>query len=154
MPSFTGQYEHSVDNKGRVAFPARLRKSVRPEAQDKYTLLRGIDHCLYIYPQDEWEKVEEKLSKINSFSRKGRTLKRNILRYAETVSLDKQHRISLPSHLKDWSEIDGTAIFIGSGERIEIWAPDQLDEIDSALSDEAYAELFEEVMGDEGDDGE
>lgn len=149
MPSFKGQYEHSVDNKGRVAFPAKLRKNVSPDAEDRYTLLRGVDACLYLYPQDEWKEVEDKLDKINSFSRKGRTVKRNILRYAEDVTLDKQHRISLPQHLKEWSAIDGTAIFIGSGERIEIWAPEKLDEIDSMLDDDAYAELFEEVMGDE-----
>ncbi|MCG2590367.1 division/cell wall cluster transcriptional repressor MraZ [Rhodohalobacter sulfatireducens] len=149
MPSFKGQYEHSVDNKGRVAFPAKLRKNVSPDAEDRYTLLRGVDACLYLYPQDEWKVVENKLDKINSFSRKGRTVKRNILRYAEDVTLDKQHRISLPQHLKEWSQIDGTAIFIGSGERIEIWAPEKLDEIDSMLDDDAYADLFEEVMGDE-----
>ncbi|NBC66530.1 MAG: division/cell wall cluster transcriptional repressor MraZ [Bacteroidetes bacterium] len=149
MPSFKGQYEHSVDNKGRVAFPAKLRKNVSPDAEDRYTLLRGVDACLYLYPQNEWKVVENKLDKINSFSRKGRTVKRNILRYAEDVTLDKQHRISLPQHLKEWSQIGGTAIFIGSGERIEIWAPEKLDEIDSMLDDDAYAELFEEVMGDE-----
>lgn len=149
MPSFKGQYEHSVDNKGRVAFPAKLRKNVSPDAEDRYTLLRGVDACLYLYPQNEWKVVENKLDKINSFSRKGRTVKRNILRYAEDVTLDKQHRISLPQHLKEWSQIDGTAIFIGSGERIEIWAPEKLNEIDSMLDDDAYAELFEEVMGDE-----
>jgi MraZ protein len=149
VPSFKGQYEHSVDNKGRVAFPAKLRKNVSPDAEDRYTLLRGVDACLYLYPQDEWKVVENKLDKINSFSRKGRTVKRNILRYAEDVTLDKQHRISLPQHLKEWSQIDGTAIFIGSGERIEIWAPEKLDEIDSMLDDDAYADLFEEVMGDE-----
>lgn len=154
MPSFKGQYEHSVDNKGRVAFPAKLRKIVNPKAQDRYTILRGIDSCLYIYPQDEWEQVEDKLEKINSFSRKGRTVKRNILRYAEDVTLDKQHRISLPPHLKEWSDIDGTAIFIGSGERIEIWAPGKLEEIDSMLDDEAYAELFEQVMGDDQENGD
>lgn len=154
MPSFKGQYEHSVDNKGRVAFPAKLRKNVSPDAEDRYTLLRGVDACLYLYPQDEWKEVEDKLDKINSFSRKGRTVKRNILRYAEDVNLDKQHRISLPQHLKEWSQIDGTAIFIGSGERIEIWSPEKLDEIDSMLDDEAYAELFEQVMGDEPESGD
>lgn len=154
MPSFKGQYEHSVDNKGRVALPAKLRKIVRPEAQDRYTILRGVDPCLYIYPQDEWELVEDKLAEINSFSRKGRIVKRNILRYAEDVTLDKQHRISLPTHLKEWSKIDGTAIFIGSGERIELWSPEKLDEMDSMLDDEGYAKLFEQVMGDEPENGD
>ncbi|WP_069132750.1 division/cell wall cluster transcriptional repressor MraZ [Rhodohalobacter halophilus] len=154
MPSFKGEYEHSVDNKGRVAFPAKLRKNLAPEAQEKFTLLRGLEPCLYLYPQDEWERVEDKLSQINSFSRQGRTVKRNFLRFAEDLALDKQNRISLPSHLMDWSGIQESAIFIGSGERIEIWSPEKLDEVDSELSFESYQELFEKVMGGQHNGGE
>lgn len=151
MPSFKGEYEHSVDNKGRVAFPAKLRKALNPNAQDRFTLLRGLEPCLYLYPSDEWELVEEKLSDINSFTRQGRTVKRNFLRFAEDISLDKQNRIPIPSHLKEYAGIDGTAIFLGSGERIEVWSPEKLEEIDANLSFESYQELFEQVMGD--DDG-
>lgn len=154
MPSFKGEYEHSVDNKGRVAFPAKLRKSLNPEAQERFTLLRGLEPCLYLYPQDEWELVEKKLSKINSFTRNGRTVKRNFLRFAEDVILDKQNRLSLPSHLMDWSGIDKSAIFIGSGERIEVWSPARLEEVDSNLSFESYQELFEKVMGDDDEEGD
>ncbi len=148
MPSFKGEYEHSVDAKGRVAFPAKLRKSLNPDAQENFTLLRGLEPCLYLYPKNEWEFVEEKLSSINSFSRQGRTVKRNFLRYAEDLTLDKQNRIPLPSHLKEWAGIEETAIFIGSGERIEIWSPEQLAEEDASLSHESYQELFEQVMSD------
>ncbi len=149
MPSFKGEYEHSVDSKGRVAFPAKLRKSLKPEAQESFTLLRGQESCLYLYPKDEWKNVEEKLSKINSFSKKGRLVKRKLLRYAEDLTLDKQNRVPLPSHLKDWAGIDGSAIFIGMGEKIEIWSPEKLDEEDSKQSDETYQDIFEQVMGDQ-----
>ena len=149
MPSFKGQYEHSVDSKGRVSFPAKLRKSLNPQAQENFTILRGLEPCLYIYPQDEWQKVEEQLSQINSFTKEGRTVKRNFLRFAEDLSLDNQNRIPLPSSLTDWAGIDGKAVFIGSGERIEVWAPEQLDEVDAELSFESYQELFERVMGDD-----
>ena len=148
MPSFKGEYEHSVDNKGRVAFPAKLRKALSPEAQERFTILKGIEPCLYLYPDDEWENVEEKLSKINSFSRQGRTVKRNFLRSAEDLSLDKQNRIPLSSQLMEYAGIDGTAIFIGSGERIEVWSPEKLEEADAELSADAYEDLFEKVMGD------
>ncbi|MEX0769377.1 MAG: division/cell wall cluster transcriptional repressor MraZ [Balneolaceae bacterium] len=155
MPSFKGEYEHSVDAKGRVAFPAKLRKALNPEAQENFTLLRGLEPCLYLYPQNEWAIVETKLSSINSFTKEGRTVKRNFLRFAEDLTLDKQNRLPLPSHLMDWAGIDGRAIFIGSGERIEIWSPEKLEEVDANLSFESYQELFERVMGDNGeDDGE
>ena len=149
MPSFKGQYEHSVDNKGCVSFPAKLRKALNPQAQERFTILRGLEPCLYLYPEDEWQKVENQLSQINSFTKEGRTVKRNFLRFAEDVNLDNQNRIPLPSQLTDWAGIDGKAIFIGSGERIEIWSPEKLDEIDSGLDFESYQELFERVMGDD-----
>jgi len=148
MPSFKGQYEHSVDNKGRVSFPAKLRKSLNPQAQERFTILRGLEPCLYLYPEDEWQKVEDQLSQINSFTKEGRTVKRNFLRFAEDLSLDNQNRVALPSKLMEWADIDGKAIFIGSGERIEVWSPSKLEEVDSGLSFESYQELFERVMGD------
>ncbi len=151
MPSFKGEYEHSVDNKGRVAFPAKLRKALQPNAQDRFTLLRGLEPCLFLYPDYEWKLVEEKLSEVNSFTREGRTVKRNFLRFAEDLSLDKQNRIPLPSHLMEYAGITGTAIFIGSGELIEVWSPEKLEEVDSNLSFESYQDLFVQVMG--GDNG-
>jgi MraZ protein len=154
MPSFKGQYEHSVDSKGRVSFPAKLRKILNTEAQEHFTILRGLEHCLYIYPQDEWQKVENQLAKINSFTKEGRTVKRNFLRFAEDLTLDKQNRIPLPTSLTEWADIDGKAIFIGSGERIELWSPAKLETIDSELSFESYQELFEQVMTDNDADGE
>jgi MraZ protein len=154
MPSFKGQYEHSVDKKGRVSFPAKLRKSLNPQAQENFTILRGLEPCLYIYPQDEWQRVEDQLSQINSFTKEGRTVKRNFLRFAEDLSLDNQNRIPLPSSLTEWAGINGKAVFIGSGERIEVWSPQQLDEVDSELSFESYQQLFERVMGNHEPDDE
>lgn len=154
MPSFKGEFEYSVDNKGRVAFPAKLRKALNPDAKDSFTILRGLEPCLYLYPHDEWENVEQKLSQINGFNSKGRTVKRNFLRSAEDLVLDKQNRLSLPTHLMEWSGIESSAIFIGSGELIEVWAPDKLEEVDSNLSFESYQELFEQVMGDDEKTGE
>lgn len=148
MPSFKGEYEHSIDEKGRVAFPAKLRKALQPEAQERFTLLRGIEPCIYLYPDNEWSLVEDKLSGINSFTKDGRLVKRTFLRYAEDISLDKQHRVPIPSHLLEYAGITSKAIFIGSGERIEIWSPEKLEQADEGLSFESYEELFERVMGD------
>lgn len=149
MPSFKGQFEHSVDNKGRVAFPAKLRKLLSPDAQDRFTIIRGLETCLYLYPQDQWENVEERLSKINNFTQKGRTVIRNLLRHAEDLNLDKQNRLSLPSSLMTYSNISATAIFIGMGDYIEIWNPNNLDKLDEGLTQESYQELFEQVLGNE-----
>ncbi len=147
MPSFKGQYEHSVDDKGRVAFPAKLRKAVSPDAQERFTMVRGQEACLYLYPEDEWKNVEEKLSQINNFTKKGRLAKRNFLRYAEDVTLDKQNRIPLPSDHSAYAGISNKAVFIGMGEYIEVWSPDNLTAADESLDDATFEEIFEQVMG-------
>lgn len=146
MPSFKGEYEHSVDQKGRVSFPARLRKALNPQAQERFTILKGLEPCLYLYPEDQWQKVEEQLSQINTSTSKGRMVMRNFLRSAQDIELDKQNRLALPSRLMEWSGIEDRAIFLGSGFRIELWSPEKLEEVDEEISNEEYQEEFEKVM--------
>ncbi len=147
MSNFKGEYEHAIDEKGRVSFPSKLRKFLNPIAEERFTIVRGLEQCLYLYPEDEWQKVERKLKKINSFTRRGRTVIRNFLRTADDMMLDRQNRLALPSKLMEMVNITNKVIFIGSGERIELWSPEELAKEDGNLNFEAYQELFEEVMG-------
>lgn len=124
-----------------------MRKLLSPAAQDRFVVVRGLEGCLYLYPENEWQNVEEALSQANNFTRKGRIAKRNFLRYAEDVSLDKQNRIGLPSDHIDFAAINGKAVFIGMGEYIEIWSPEKLKEADENLDPDAFEEIFEQVMG-------
>lgn len=148
MPSFKGEYEHALDAKGRVSFPSKLRKYLSPSAQERFTILKGLEKCLYLYPEDQWMTVEERLSKVNTFTAEGRTVVRNFLRSAEDLELDTANRLALPAKLTEWAGISSKVIFIGSGSRIELWAPDQLDTQDQTLDDATWQELFEKVMGD------
>lgn len=147
MHSFKGQYEHSIDEKGRISFPAKLRKLVNPAAQDRFVVVRGIEECLYLYPENEWLNVERALSKANNFTRAGRVAKRNFLRYAEDLTLDKQNRLALPNEHCTYAGITNKAVFIGMGEYIEIWSPEKLAEADENLDADAFEEVFEQVMG-------
>ena len=152
MPSFKGTYEHSIDDKGRVSFPAKMRKILSPDAQERFTIIRGqSDPCLYLYPENEWEAVEEKLAAINSFSKNGRLVKRYLLRFAEDVSLDKQNRIALPSEHMNFSGINSKVVFIGMGEHIEIWSPEKLNEADQNMSAGSIEDIFEQVLGGQSD---
>lgn len=147
MATFKGEYEHALDAKGRVSFPAKLRKSVSAEAQDSFTLLRGQEQCLHLYPRDRWEKVEAKLEEVNKFSREGRTVLRSFLRTAEDVTLDEQNRIALPKKLMEYAGITERCVFIGSGEYIEIWSPEVLERADSEIDNETLQALYEKVLG-------
>jgi MraZ protein len=155
LHSFKGQYEHSIDAKGRIAFPAKMRKVLSPDAQERFVVVRGLETCLYLYPENEWRDVEDALSKANNFTRAGRIAKRNFLRYAEDAALDKQHRIALPTEHTKYAQIDGKAIFIGMGQYIEIWSPDVLEKVDANLDPDTFEAIFEQVMGGgSGSDGE
>ena len=148
LHSFKGQYEHSIDAKGRIAFPAKMRKVLSPDAQERFVVVRGLETCLYLYPDNEWCEVENALSKANNFTRTGRIAKRNFLRYAEDAVLDKQHRLALPYEHTNYAQINGKAVFIGMGQYIEIWSPDVLAKIDADLDPDAFEAIFEQVMGD------
>jgi len=118
-------------------------------------VVRGLETCLYLYPENEWRDVEDALSKANNFTRAGRIAKRNFLRYAEDAALDKQHRIALPTEHTKYAQIDGKAIFIGMGQYIEIWSPDVLEKVDADLDPDTFEAIFEQVMGGgSGSDGE
>ena len=147
---FKGEYEHAMDAKGRVAFPAKLRKYINPAVQDRFIIMKGFDQCLYLYPEDKWLEVEEKLNQISSFSTEGRMVKRHLLRNADDIVLDNQNRITLTPKMIELAGIDTKVTFIGAGDRIELWAPEVLDQQTSELSDEAMQLLFEKLLGDSG----
>ena len=148
MASFKGEYDHSIDSKGRVSFPARLRKYLPPQNQDSFTILKGLDRCLLLYPEEYWIGVEKRLSNIKEFRREDRIVLRNFLRSADDLTLDKNNRLAIPPKLMEWAEISNRVIFIGMGDSIELWAPDVLAKADQELDPDTYRDMFENVMGD------
>ena len=124
-----------------------MRKVLSPDAQERFVVVRGLETCLYLYPENEWRDVENALSKANNFTRTGRITKRNFLRYAEDAVLDKQHRLALPYEHTNYAQINGKAVFIGMGQYIEIWSPDVLAKVDANLDPDAFEAIFEQVMG-------
>jgi len=146
MAGLKGQWEYSVDSKGRIALPAKLRRAIKPEANDALTVTRGFEPCLLAYPSTEWEKVENQLGGLNTSRRESRSLMRTLLRWADDVSLDAQGRMALSKRHLDFAGITDRVIIVGMLDRIEIWSPDKFDEIneDQAF---AYDDLAEVVLG-------
>lgn len=146
MARFKGQAEYSVDAKGRVAIPAKMRAALSPDAQQTFTLTKGFEKCMYLYPLDEWRIQEDKLARLNSYDRESRLLVRMMLMWAEEITLDGQGRVSIPRTLSDYAGLGDRALIIGAIDRIEIWDPvvfeDYLNE--AATNPE---ELAERVMG-------
>jgi MraZ protein len=112
-----GQYEHTIDNKKRLALPVKFRG----ELGDKVIITRGIENCLVVYTEKEWQIVAEKLSNLPISQIEARSFARIILSGAMEVSLDKLGRILIPDYLKNYSNLKKNVTICGLSTRLEIW---------------------------------
>lgn len=145
MAFFKGQEFYSIDSKGRINIPAKMRKSLSPEANDTFVLTRGVDKCVVAYPFDEWRKYEEKFEKLNQYDENNRYFLRLLLMWSEEVKLDAQQRIAIPKTLTEFAEIEGKVAIIGMIDHIEIWNPDKFKEYLNS-KEESYEQVAEKVM--------
>ena len=122
---FLGEYNHSIDAKGRLIVPAKFRE----ELGENFIVTKGLDGCLYIYPDEEWKKFESKLSELPMGKGDTRKIVRFFLSAATQVELDKQGRILLPQTLRDFAGIDKEVVIIGNGERAEIWSKESWEAV-------------------------
>ncbi len=112
-----GEYNHTIDEKKRLAIPAKLRKELGKEA----VLTRGFDNCLSLYPLKEWEKLAEKLSKLPTGQLEARGVARVILSGAAEVQFDALGRILIPDYLKHYAKIEKDVVIAGVLDHLEIW---------------------------------
>lgn len=145
MSSFKGSYTYSVDNKGRVNLPANLRKYVSPEANETFVITRGFEKCLFVYPQDEWNKLEQHLRGLSSYNPQDRLFMRVLLEYAKESQLDGQARIMIPQQLLEYAGIKDEVRIIGVLDKIELWNPNVYQEYLASQS-ESYESIAARVM--------
>ncbi len=113
-----GEYQHSLDTKGRLIIPSKLRESLG----DIFILTKGLDNCLFVYPQDEWKIIEDKLKSLPLTNKDARAFVRFFFSGASECNLDKQGRVLIPSNLREHSNIEKEAMIVGVGTRLEIWS--------------------------------
>lgn len=114
---FIGEYSHSIDQKGRMAIPVKMRGKL----SDGAVVTKGLDSCLFVYPKNEWEKLAEKLAGLPISDTKARAFARNLLAGAMELEFDKQGRVLLPGYLRQYASLSGNAIIAGLYNRVEIW---------------------------------
>ena len=139
--TFTGEYQYSLDSKGRVNIPAKFRQALSKKNQNTFVATRGQDPCVWIYPLTEWKKIEDELRNLSSVSGIHRTFIRQIARSATPSTCDKQGRITLSPSLISFSQIDKNALIIGMINKIEIWNPETLKTVDEKNMIEDSVEL-------------
>lgn len=122
---FTGEYECSIDSKGRLILPAKFRELISTE---KFYITKGIDKQIDLYPLKKWEKITEKFSNISISDLKANAFKRFVMGSSQELEFDSQGRIGIPKKLKDYSSINKKVIVIGMGDKIEIWSLENYEE--------------------------
>lgn len=138
---FMGEYRHSLDTKGRLIVPAKFRDGLG----EAFVITRGLDNCLFVYPQEEWKALEEKVKKLPLAKSEARAFVRFLFSGASECEVDKQGRISLPTLLRDYARIDKEVVVIGVSNRVEIWSKENWETyINQAEID--YADLTEKIV--------
>jgi MraZ protein len=145
VSSFKGSFNYTVDSKGRINIPAKMRKNLSPDANNSFVITRGLDNCIFVYPNDEWAKREAELGKLEQTNREARLYTRLLFEFASDVELDGQHRISLTKELMEYAKISGDVLILGVFDRIEVWSPDEYKKyLDAQQQD--YVTVAEKVF--------
>lgn len=140
---FLGRHTHSIDDKGRLALPARFRE----ELGDGVVVTRGFDACLLVYPLAAWRPLAERVSALSIGDPDARVLRRMLFAHATDLQLDRQGRILVPADLRTWSGLEREAIVVGMHDYVEIWTPsgweaqDAIAEREGATIAERLAQL-------------
>ncbi|MBS7007921.1 division/cell wall cluster transcriptional repressor MraZ [Anaerostipes sp.] len=118
---FMGEYNHTIDAKGRLIIPSKFREALGSE----FVITKGLDGCLFVFPMKEWEAFEEKLRGLPLIDKNARKFSRFFLAGASTCELDKQGRILVPGTLREFAQMDKEVVLTGMLDRIEVWSKEQ-----------------------------
>lgn len=121
---FYGEYQHTIDRKGRLIMPAKFREVAKGNFIEKFFVTRGLDKCLFMFSEEEWKSQENKLKSISFTKPQGRTFNRLYFSGAHEVIPDRQGRIIVAQYLKDFADIKKDVVVVGVSNRIEIWSKD------------------------------
>lgn len=143
---FLGSFKYSIDPKGRISIPAKLRKFVASDANDTFVMTRGTKKCIVIYPMNHWQDlVASKLNKLNPFDPKDAQFLRMFLQPAAEDKFDYQSRLMIPKNLIEFAGIKKDIMILGVNQFMEIWDPDIYENY-LKEQQQSYDEIAKEVM--------
>ncbi len=138
---FMGEYNHTVDTKGRLIVPSKFRDQLG----DEFVVTKGLDGCLFVYSKDEWENIEKKFRDIPLTTKDARKFARFFFAGAASCEVDKQGRILLPAVLREYAGIEKDVVSVGVFNRVEIWDKDKWQESNSYDDMDEVAEHMAEL---------
>jgi len=145
MTRFLGEYEVTLDAKGRLLLPSGFKKQL-PESELRFVVNRGFEKCLTLYPMQSWEPLHAKISELNEFDPKVRAFRRQFLGGATEVEADTAGRLLLPPTLRDFAGLTKDVILVAAVDKIEIWDSTTYKKFFEDFSPEAFSDLAKEVM--------
>ena len=146
MIGFLGEYEVTMDAKGRFLLPAGFKKQMPEDWSNQFVISRGIEPCLTLYPMKTWEPIFTQISQLNDFDPKVRNFQRLFLNGATNVDMDTAGRLLIPQNLKDIAEIDKDIVLFAKVKVIEIWDKRKYKQLFETLSANDFSSLASEVM--------
>jgi len=144
MSGFWGSATSTLDNKGRINFPARFRKNLTAEDEETFILTRGTDPCITLYPLSAWTRTIENIKNKVGSGKEFRIVSRRLMYQASEQKIDKQGRLNLPSALIDYAQLNGEVLIVGYEDRLEVWNPDRYKQYVEATEAE-YQRIADEL---------
>ena len=147
MTGLIGEFEVTLDSKGRFLLPAGFKKQLAEGDDVRFVINRGIENCLSIYPMSSWQPLADKIDALNDFNPKVREFKRLFLNGATFVEPDSAGRVLIPARLKEHAGIEKEAVMMGIGEKMELWDKSKYNKLFDSTTPEQLDDLAKEVMG-------
>ncbi|HEY2493925.1 MAG TPA: division/cell wall cluster transcriptional repressor MraZ [Paenibacillus sp.] len=138
---FMGEYQHSIDDKGRVIIPVKFRDLLGTS----FVVTRGLDQCLFAYPKDEWSILEQKLKSLSLMKSDARAFTRFFFSGATECEWDKQGRVNLPGNLREYAKLEKDCIVLGVSNRMEIWSKNMWNEY-FQQSEQTFNDIAEKLV--------
>ncbi|MGJ8735978.1 division/cell wall cluster transcriptional repressor MraZ [Zobellia laminariae] len=152
MINFIGTYDCKADTKGRVMIPVALKNQMSPILNQSFVIKRSVfQPCLELYPMEEWNLLMEKMNKKNRFKKKNNDFIRRFSAGVKVIEIDGTGRMLIPKNLVEIANISKEVVLSSAINIIEIWDKDSYEKVLEETAED-FAELAEEVMGDDGDD--
>lgn len=129
---FGGEFSHSLDDKGRIIFPAKFRSCLGEHP----VITRGLGGCLYVFPDERWNEIQKKLSEYPALNQDALLIQRFLAGGATEFNIDNQGRVAIPQNLRQFASITTNATVVGLSDKIEIWDTERYNQMMANLSTE------------------
>lgn len=146
MAGFLGEYEATVDAKGRFLLPAGFKRQLPEGENTTFVINRGFEKCLSLYPKKSWEPLYNQISLLNDFDPKVREFRRYFLNGATEIETDSAGRILIPQNLKDYAGLGKDIVLAAAVDKIEIWDKDKYQKFFESYSPDDFSALAQSVM--------